>query len=73
MLGNIREWTHDGFGQSLSASTDPTGFAASRRKVVRGGSWVDFAADTRAASRSGYSPGTRLYVFGFRLARTVTP
>ena len=72
MLGNVWEWCHDWRGAYPTAHvTDPTGPATGSSRVVRGGSWNGFARNARGAFRSNYTPGARLNVLGFRLARSL--
>jgi formylglycine-generating enzyme required for sulfatase activity len=43
------------------------------RRVLGGGSWVSLPSILRAAVRYAYTADNRLYNFGFRLGRTLTP
>ena len=71
MLGNVREWTADWYGKYPSgAVADPQGPDTGSGRVVRGGSWLDFAGRVRAAFRQDYSPASRYGNIGFRLVRT---
>lgn len=58
MLGNVWEWTDSKWSQDSSF------------RVLRGGSWGNVAQSLRSANRGYYSPGYRLFNFGFRLVRT---
>jgi len=71
-LGNVLEWCHDIYQADLGADpvTDPFGPIEGTRRVVRGGSWEDFATELRSAARDGASPDRRSYV-GLRPVRTV--
>ena len=71
MTGNVWEWTssllqsypydpHDG-------RENPDGPDDGRR-VVRGGSWYSLQVSARAAVRYSFTPGSRYYDLGFRLA-----
>ena len=40
-------------------------------RVIRGGSWFNFAWGTRAAFRFLYGPRYRYFILGFRLVRSV--
>ena len=60
--GNVLEWVEDCWEEGNCG-----------RRVLRGGSWVDFPWNLRSASRDGYISGNRSYVSGFRVARTLTP
>jgi formylglycine-generating enzyme required for sulfatase activity len=76
--GNVWEWVEDCFHENYNgAPTDgsawTTGCSGDFR-VLRGGSWDDYPANLRSASRSGGTPGDRDSSIGFRLARTlITP
>ena len=70
MLGNVWEWTTDGYEAYPGGSQrDPLVKAGSGR-VYRGGSWCRNPRYVRAADRDGYDPGYRYGVLGFRLARS---
>jgi len=71
MLGNVWEWCEDGQRAYTAASvTDPRGPTdAGSGRVIRGGSWRDYARDVRAASRRADRPGGRSDDLGFRLCR----
>lgn len=59
MIGNVYDWCADEY-------VDPTGATQGEMRVIRGGSWLNFADHCRSASRHGY--GTRgSYHIGFRL------
>lgn len=45
----------------------------SGNRVLRGGSWVNFAADVRSASRLSYTTTDTLKIYGFRCARSSPP
>ena len=69
--GNVWEWVedcwHDSYGD---APTDGTAWVSGdRRRVLRGGSWVDAPRLIRSANRVGYSPDGRDRLNGFRVAR----
>ena len=69
MSGNVWEWCLDWLGNYSSASqTNPQGPASGSSRVLRGGSWIDFAGGCRVSRRSGRSPGHRYSGYGFRLS-----
>ncbi|OGF59329.1 MAG: hypothetical protein A2Y62_13655 [Candidatus Fischerbacteria bacterium RBG_13_37_8] len=72
MLGNVWEWVWDWYGEySLSAVTDPLGPKSGSYRVVRGGSWLNFAKICRSALRHKNDPANCIsHHHGFRLART---
>jgi formylglycine-generating enzyme required for sulfatase activity len=73
MLGNVREWCADG-RRSYTAKpvTDPVGSLDSAAdRVIRGGSWGDFARYVRSAYRRRAEPSRRNDGLGFRCARVL--
>ena len=74
LAGNVREWTHDGYGLHPPppdlVETDPMDVRPGRRHVVKGSSWRSGTlSELRAAWRDGGSaPRDDL---GFRVARYV--
>ena len=59
MVGNVWEWTSD------------CGEGDCGRRVLRGGSWYNFAVYLRPGARIGFTAGNRGYRFGFRVSRTL--
>jgi formylglycine-generating enzyme required for sulfatase activity len=73
MHGNANEWCQDWYGEySSDAVTDPPGDDGGSFRVGRGGSWSLPARLCRSAYRYGRAPGFRLYVLGFRVARSLS-
>jgi formylglycine-generating enzyme required for sulfatase activity len=71
MSGNVWEWCQDWKGDYPTGSqTNPTGPASGSYRVIRGGSWFNVPTYCRVANRIRYTPGYRLNLAGFRLART---
>ena len=69
MSGNVREWCSDWGGEySSSSQTNPMGPTSGSYRVLRGGSWYDYAQGCRVSYRYDYSPGDRFGHNGFRLA-----
>jgi len=69
MLGNVLEWCRDAaFRDYSDEAVRYILFEgdASAYRVVRGGSWRNFARLVRAAYRGAYSPGYRHNFIGFR-------
>ena len=76
MHGNVREWVEDCWNGSYEGS--PRDGSAWRsgdcsERVTRGGSWVSFPSNVRAACRNGDASDYRSSSYGFRVARTLTP
>jgi formylglycine-generating enzyme required for sulfatase activity len=68
MSGNVSEWCSDWYGNYSSYNeTNPTGASSGQFRVLRGGSWADFASFCRSAFRSSDNPVSRRSYYGFRL------
>jgi formylglycine-generating enzyme required for sulfatase activity len=73
-LGNVREWCHDRFadysaGEAVNPRVEHSDADGTAGRVVRGGSWVDYARSVRAAFRNRSAPGCRYDDVGFRAVR----
>ena len=72
MHGNVWEWCNDDWKADYPAgsATDPKGPATGTHRVLRGGSFIDFASLARSSDRLNNSPTDRFLNGGFRLVRT---
>jgi serine/threonine protein kinase/formylglycine-generating enzyme required for sulfatase activity len=71
MHGNVWEWCWDRYGKYdvKSPAVDPAGAEGVLDRVIRGGSWINTADDSRASNRYGNAPVLRNGFLGFRVAR----
>ncbi len=74
MHGNVFEWCDDVYDAKLYLkrsgtipTPDPRVASGSEYRVLRGGSWGNYAGSTRTALRSRYAPDSRVSNFGFRV------
>jgi len=69
MSGNVWEWVNDRYGNyTAGEKTNPSGFAMSSNRVIRGGSWNRDARNCRVSIRNHYTPIDGSISIGFRLA-----
>ncbi len=79
MAGHISNWCQDAFkpygkggdGKALEDIDDITDMTNSNMRVLRGGWFLNLAAQVRSANRSTNAPAIRSFVNGFRPARTL--
>ena len=70
MSGNVWEWCWDWLGPYGSDAIDPLGPPFGEKKLLRGGSWGDYAQHARSAGRLAYAASYSSYPMGFRPVRT---
>jgi sulfatase modifying factor 1 len=72
MHGNAAEWCWDLAGTLLPEEvTDPRGAEFGEARIIRGGSWLDPAANCRAAYRGNRNAAEKTPSVGFRPARNM--
>jgi eukaryotic-like serine/threonine-protein kinase len=75
LRGNVAEWCTDWYSATAYAAyaqtvaRDPEGPATGRMRVVRGGSWADFARNLASHSRGKEDPAKASAMIGFRVVR----
>ena len=75
--GNVCEWVedcwHNNYNGAPSDGSAWTSNCDAARRVLRGGSWIYFPWDLRAANRGGFVARFYYNFIGFRIARTLPP
>ncbi len=71
LAGNVKEWVEDCFGDYAGAPVDGSARTEGecKERAVRGGSWAETKGIVRVSNRTGYSPRSGNFLFGFRPAR----
>jgi len=73
MHGNVYEWCSDWYGDyPTNRVIDPLGAQSGDSRLLRGGSWNNFARNCRSALRIMDWPGYRFSGFGVRLAASLS-
>jgi formylglycine-generating enzyme required for sulfatase activity len=69
MPGNVWEWCWDRYSAAYYANTpfhNPKGASTGDARVLRGGSWKEYAGYCRASDRGSHTPAGSYHHFGFR-------
>jgi len=74
MHGNVSEWCSDYYKADYpeGPTVDPNGPTDGKYRVVRGGSWSNFARGCRSAARSSAPPSYQFKQTGFRVVLEVS-
>jgi formylglycine-generating enzyme required for sulfatase activity len=76
MHGNVMEWVEDCWNDGYrGAPGDGRAWTSGDcgRRVLRGGSWLNYPGNLRSAIRYSHDSDYRRLIIGFRVARTLTP
>lgn len=72
VIGNVTEWTQDCWNEDYAgAPADGSAWESGNcvRRVLRGGSWLDYRGDLRSADRDWNNSAFRFNAFGLRVVR----
>ena len=74
MHGNVKEWTRDIYSSNYSSSKsqNPMGAPVGFEKVVRGGSWYDYAKNSKSTFRDNRRPSPGSPKIGFRVVLVIS-
>lgn len=69
MLGNVQEWVSDWYSNPYERgmASDPQGPSSGDARVIRGGAWGDYPANTRSSYRNCMGPEVKHEGVGLRL------
>jgi formylglycine-generating enzyme required for sulfatase activity len=76
MLGNVANWVEDCYVDNYRdtpSDGSPNTSGTCTTRVIRGGSWIYYPRNSRAAVRNNDAANFRDSDIGFRLARTLAP
>jgi len=72
MAGNVYEWVNDWHDEDYYANSpkeNPQGPTSGKKKVMRGGSWINYPTGTRPADRTDSKPNSSMDFVGFRCVK----
>jgi formylglycine-generating enzyme required for sulfatase activity len=70
MAGNLFQWTWDRYALPKGAQVNPRGPEIGSQRTTKGGAWTSYAPDLYCGARTAYSPGSGIFVHGFRCVRS---